>query len=239
MSASIARSRRQVGTVAIEAPRLGPGRRRAASARRRPGSACRPAAGSVAMPTRASSAALLGWSAASTPSSRSTRAGRNGHARRLGLGRDRCRRRPAPTGPPAHSTMSRAVRSAPSAGEPMLLALLEPEARLGAQRVPERGAADADRVEDGRLDDHVRRRVADLRCRAAHDARRCRAARRIGDEQGLRVELAVDVVERLEPLARSRAAARRSGRRGPRPRRTCGSACRARASRSCWRRPRC
>ena len=31
---------------------------------------------------------------------------------------------------------------------------------------------------------------------------------------------------------------RRSGRRGPRPHRTCGSACRARSSRSCWRRRR-
>jgi len=48
------------------------------------------------------------------------------------------------------------------AGQPELLALLETQAGLGAERVAECGPADADRVEDGRLDDDVGGRVADL-----------------------------------------------------------------------------
>ena len=83
----------------------------------------------------------------------------------------------------------------------MFLALLEPEAGLGSQREPEGGPADADRVEDGRLDHHVRRRLGDLGPRAAHHARDAQRSDGIGDEQGVGRELAHVVVERLHALA--------------------------------------
>ena len=57
----------------------------------------------------------------------------------------------------------RPVRADPR--EPELLALLEAEARLGAEGVAEGRPADADRVEDGRLDDDVGRRLARPRTR--------------------------------------------------------------------------
>ncbi len=54
-------------------------------------------------------------------------------------------------------------------GEAELLALLEAQARLGAEGVAEGRPADADRVEDGRLDDDVGGPLPDLGCGAAHD----------------------------------------------------------------------
>ena len=61
--------------------------------------------------------------------------------------------------------------------QPVLLALLEAEARLGPQGVAERRPADAHRVEDGRLDDDVGGRVRDLGRGTAHDPGDRRAAR--------------------------------------------------------------
>ena len=90
-------------------------------------------------------------------------------------------------------------------GQPRLLALLEPAARLGAQREPLGRPPDAHRVEDRRLDGDVRRRVADLRGRAAHDPGDADRAVAVGDQEHLVGELALDVVQRLEPLPRQRA----------------------------------
>ena len=90
------------------------------------------------------------------------------------------------------------------AGEARLLALLEAEARLGAEREVEGRAADAHRVEDGQFDDDVGRRLRDLRGRPAHDAGDGERTAGIGDEERLRRELPLDVVERLEGLARRR-----------------------------------
>ena len=97
--------------------------------------------------------------------------------------------------------MSRARPIRPEARESMLLALLEAEARLGPERVAECRPADADRIEDRRLDDDVGRRVRDLGRRPAHDPGDRQRPGRIGDEQGLGLELALDVVERLDALA--------------------------------------
>ena len=124
--------------------------------------------------------------------------------------------------------MSRAARSAPILRQPELLALLEAQARLRAQRIAEGGPADADRVEDRRLDHDLAGRVPTSDAAPPMTPAMPDRALRVGDEQRLGVELAVDVVERLEALARPRRAGRRSGRRAPPPRRTCGSACPAR-----------
>jgi hypothetical protein len=96
----------------------------------------------------------------------------------------------------------RPVRTEPC--ETRLLALLEAEAGFGTERVAEGGAADADRVEDGRLDDHVRRPLPDFRGRPAHHAGDPDRTGRVGDHEGLRIELTDDVVECLEALARGR-----------------------------------
>ena len=88
----------------------------------------------------------------------------------------------------------------------MLLALFEPEARLGPERVAECGAADADRIEDRRFDDDVGRGGRDLGRRAAHDPGDPQGPGGIGDQQGLRFELTLDVVERLHALALAREA---------------------------------
>ena len=64
---------------------------------------------------------------------------------------------------PLGDQASRPVGAEP--GQPRLLALLEAQARLRPERIAEGRPADADRVEDGRLDDDVRRRVADLGAR--------------------------------------------------------------------------
>ena len=133
-SASISRSRRQVGTVAtIDLVR----RRRSTASGCGPAATatCVPAgvAGSVSTPTRARSARCSS-AARSCPSRRSTRAGPE-RDRALG-GLAGCAVDPAARhAPPAHSTMSRAARSAPMPREPGLLALLEAEAGLGPERV--------------------------------------------------------------------------------------------------------
>ena len=60
-----------------------------------------------------------------------------------------------------------------------------------------------DRVEDRRLDDHLASSPSPTSdVGAAHDPGDADRPRRIGDEQRLGIELALDVVERLEPLAR-------------------------------------
>ncbi len=89
--------------------------------------------------------------------------------------------------------------------QPRLLALLEPAARLGAQREPLGRPPDAHWVEDRRLDGNVSRRVADLRGRAAHDPGDADRAVAVGDQEHLAGELAFDMVQRLEPLPRKRA----------------------------------
>ena len=60
---------------------------------------------------------------------------------------------------------------------------------------------DRDRVEDRRLDDDVARRVAHLARLAADDPGDRQDPGRVGDDEGLGVELAVDVIERDEPFA--------------------------------------
>ena len=68
------------------------------------------------------------------------------------------------------------------------------------------GPPDAHRIEDGRLDDHVGRRLRDLGCRAAHhtgDGERAVEAR---DEERLRIQVALHVIQRLESLAGRRPA---------------------------------
>src|SRR3990172_4407734 len=113
---------------------------------------------SVAIPTRASSACCSS-AVTSTPSRRPTRDGRNGTRRgcgSTGAGSPP----PRPPAGPGRDELRRAVRA--QAGEAMLLALLEAQAGLAAQAVALPGAADADRIEDGRLDDDGRRPLADL-----------------------------------------------------------------------------
>src|SRR4051794_22302964 len=77
----------------------------------------------------------------------------------------------------------------PETGEPDLLALLEAEARLGAEAVALARPADRDRVEDRGLDNYRRRGVGDLGARPAHDPRDAERAPRVGDQEGLRVEV--------------------------------------------------
>ena len=142
-----------------------------------------------------------------------------------GAGRD------ASAGPLADEAR-RPIRAEPC--EAMLLALLEAQARLGAEGVPERGPADAHRVEDGRFDRDVR----SSRPRSPSSAPPMTPAMPIGPAGSAMirvsgVELAADVVERLEPLPGARATDDDPPVANRRRRRTCGSACRARASRSC------
>ena len=72
----------------------------------------------------------------------------------VGVRVDHADRRP-PAGP-----LGKELRGSVGAepGQSELLALLEAEAGLAAQRVAERGAPDRDGVEDGRLDDRRRGR---------------------------------------------------------------------------------
>ena len=108
-----------------------------------------------------------------------------------------------PAGPLADEP-GRAVR--PELDEPVLLALLEAQARLRAERVAERGPPDADGVEHGGFDDDVGRGVRDLRRCPAHDSGDPEDRLRVADEQRVGIELALDVVERLDALAGSRQA---------------------------------
>ena len=62
------------------------------------------------------------------------------------------------------------------------------------------GPADADRVEHGRFDDDLGRPLLDLASRAAHHAGDGEDPGGIGDDQGVWVEVADHVVERLESL---------------------------------------
>ena len=84
--------------------------------------------------------------------------------------------------------------------EAVVLALLEAEARLAPERVAEGRPADADRVEDRRLDDDLVGRVRDLARGPAHDARDRERSALVGDEERIGREVAHDVVERLEAL---------------------------------------
>ena len=105
---------------------------------------------------------------------------------------------------PLRDEAGRPVR--PETRETPFLALLEAEAGVGPQRVTEGRPPDADRVEDGGLDDDLGRVVADLGAGTAHDAGDADRAARVGDEQRLGLQLANDVVEGLESLAGFRAA---------------------------------
>ena len=61
--------------------------------------------------------------------------------------------------------------------------------------------ANADRVEDGGLDGDLGRGIGDFALRAAHDAGNTDGARRVRDDQRVWGQLAIDVVQRLEPLS--------------------------------------
>ena len=104
---------------------------------------------------------------------------------------------------PLRDQSRRPVR--PEPGQPELLALLEPEAGLAAEGVALAGPPDRHGVEDRRLDDDVGRTVLDLGRRVAHDAGDADRAAGVRDEEGVRVERPLDVVERLDPFAGLRA----------------------------------
>ena len=95
---------------------------------------------------------------------------------------------PVATVPPAHSAMSRAVRSAPSRASRNSWPFSNRRLASERRRVALAGPADADRIEDRRLDDHVRRRVPHLRRRVAHDAGDPERPVRIGDDERVGVE---------------------------------------------------
>ena len=86
-------------------------------------------------------------------------------------------------------------------GDRVIQTLLEPKARLAAQRVSCRGPADRDRIEDGRLDDDRGRPLPDLARGTAHDAGDGQWPARVGDQQGVPGQVAPDVIERLEALS--------------------------------------
>ena len=166
-SASTARSRRQVGTVASDDLVVSRRPRRAASSRRPRGSGSRRAPGS--------SRSRRGPGGPAVPSCRRlgpeqpVDAGRSeGDERRRRFGRVRVDRagRDLATGPLGDEA-GRAIRTEP--GQPPFLALLEAQARVGAEGVAEGRPADADRVEDGRFDDDVGRPLPHLGGGAAHD----------------------------------------------------------------------
>ena len=163
-----------------------------------------PVAGAVATPARARTARC--WSAStSRPSRRAIRAGRK--ATRPSDGSPGGAVDPAALeGParPVEDQSSAAVRADP--GEPGLLALLEAQARLRAEPVALAGPADADRVEDGRLDHDIGRGLADLRVDPAHDPGDGDRAARVGDDQRVLGQGAFHVVEGLHPLALRRPA---------------------------------
>jgi len=101
--------------------------------------------------------------------------------------------------PPVQDQLRHAVRA--DAGEAELLALLEAKARLGAKCEPVSCTPDAHRVEHGRLDRDLGRRVRYLAVRATHDPRDADRALRVRDDQRLGAHLAHDVVEGLQLLA--------------------------------------
>src|SRR4029079_7183693 len=109
---------------------------------------------------------------------------------------------PGGNGPagPLRDQPRRPVRAEP--GEPELLALLEPEAGLAAEGIALAGSPDRHRIEDGRLDDDVGRAVLDLGRRVAHDAGDADRAAGVRDEERVRAERSLNVVERLTPPAR-------------------------------------
>jgi hypothetical protein len=88
--------------------------------------------------------------------------------------------------------------------QPHVLPLLEPQACLRAQAVALTRAADGHGVEDRRFNDDGMRCVRHLGPGAAQDACDRKRFCRVRDQQRVRVERPLDVVERLEPLGRSR-----------------------------------
>ena len=116
------------------------------------------------------------------------------------VGVDRARR-DGPASPLGHETGG-PVRADP--GEAGLQALLEAQAGIGTQGVAERRLADVHRVEDRRFDDDLRRPLRDLRPGATHDARDRDGPDPIGDDQGLGIKHALDMVERLEAFTGAR-----------------------------------
>ena len=162
MSASTARSRRQVGTVASSTS-ASPGSTStgsvpAAMRTRRPGG------GRVRLdPDPGEELALFvgGEGRAEQPVDPRRPEGDVGRRRLVGVRIDRARGDLAAR--PLGDEARRPVGADP--GEAELLALLETQAGLGAEGVAERRPADADRVEDGRLDDDVGGPLPDLGCR--------------------------------------------------------------------------
>ena len=126
------------------------------------------AAGAVSIPTRARSARCSSG-AKSVPEQPVDPRRPEGDVRERRLGRVRIddARRDLATRPLGDEA-GRPVGADPREAE--LLALLEAQAGLGPQGVAEGRPADADRVEDGRLDDDVGGPLPDLGGGAAHDA---------------------------------------------------------------------
>jgi hypothetical protein len=91
----------------------------------------------------------------------------------------------------------------PDARQTELLALLEAQAGLGTQGVSMTGAADAHGVEDGGLNGDIGRRIGDLTLAAAHDPGDAYRALMVGDDQRVRRELPIHVVEGLQSFART------------------------------------
>ena len=173
------------------------------------------------------------------PRRRETRAGRKGT--RTGGGSAGSAVDDADGGPaagPAQDELRRPVGA--HARQAVLLALLEAQAGLAAQRVAEGGPPDADRVEDGRLDDHALV-VASETSLAAPPMTPAMASgpAGVGDEQRLGVELALDVVERLEALPGHGAAHDDAAVGDGRGVERVDRLAELEHARSCWRRRRC
>ena len=80
-------------------------------------------------------------------------------------------------------------------------AALEAMRGVGVHAVPLGHAADGRRIEPCRLDQHVLRLLGDHRVEAAHDAGQRDRLLRVGDDQVVGRELAIDAVERLQHFA--------------------------------------
>ncbi len=139
------------------------------------------------------------------------------------------RRAPAGTRSPAAPAASRGRRRAPSSVAPVsssrsdVARFAAGSARYGSTPFSQRFEPSVRsrwrsevrkmpvRLEVRGLEQHRRRRLADLGLLAAHDPGERDRALGVGDHQVVGDELAVDAVERAQPLARVRRGARRSG----------------------------
>ncbi len=88
-------------------------------------------------------------------------------------------------------------------GEVRVDALLPAIGSGRSERQTLRGAEDAERLEVGRLEEHLGRRVRDLAVLAAHDRRKGHGVLAVGDEEVVRVDRPERPVERPHLLARA------------------------------------